>query len=139
MAYLVKCPKCGNNVSSEVKNCPKCGGSMVAPQPVKKPAPPYIIKCSLCGADIQRRREVPKDAQSCPSCGQKVSYHDFDDYEKSCLKKGICPCCGDTSGTKNWKIDSKFVRMDGDHYYAQCPSCDYQWHLGYNKSWRNLE
>ena len=136
MAHLVKCPKCGNNVSSEAKNCPKCGGSMAAPPPPPpppKPKPPqFRIKCQLCKTD------VAGDCGSCPSCGHTVT--------KDLLAKGICPGCGTKNGIptknedytsksygkrdmKNWGLKSQHRGMDDFLFMAVCPKCDYTFYI----------
>lgn len=55
---LVKCPQCGQEISSKAKRCVHCGKVFSQGQSNKT--------CSDCG------KEIPEDAVECPYCG----YHD---------------------------------------------------------------
>ena len=105
MAHLVKCPKCGNNVSSEAKNCPKCNFDLKAPPPTPK-SQQFKTKCPVCGADwvYVESKGYPKKNE-CSSCGHDV-YYDL-------WGKGICPKCGNTTW-KEWTERKRRYPMSDD-------------------------
>ena len=72
----LRCPKCGEIVSSGERMCPKCWAVLpyVSPEPEPDPEPipnePDILysenKCKKCNADL------PQGVKKCPECGKVV-------------------------------------------------------------------
>ena len=56
---IVKCKKCGEDISDKAKICPHCGAPSI--EEPEENTPPTI--CEECGA------EIPEGVEACPKCG----------------------------------------------------------------------
>jgi DNA-directed RNA polymerase subunit RPC12/RpoP len=61
---LIKCPKCGETVSSDTKFCTKCGAALSTT--VMSPTPTTTIKCRECGAENKSINKF------CSNCGKPI-------------------------------------------------------------------
>ena len=62
---LIKCEKCGKEISDKAKACPQCGHPLTSRTADPDQALPVI--CEECGA------QIPKHADACPNCGCPVA------------------------------------------------------------------
>lgn len=93
---IVKCPKCGAEVSVESAFCHACG----APMPVKKVEPTNsdMVVCAKCNSQVKAGMKF------CTACGSAMEVK-----QPAAPKEKVCPACG----FKTSDIESAFCHNCG--------------------------
>lgn len=112
---MVKCTKCGVEVSDSFDMCPNCGNSLLESQNDSTDET-NDLKCGNCGKPLK------SDADFCSECGTKVKQNDSNRC-KSCgseIPDGVlfCPTCGT-------KVEQAKPADDSKHVHV-CRNCGFQ-------------